>query len=408
MSKQKVDFIAGLEIGSTKVALSISQVSGEKLEVMAVAQAPHKGMHQGQIVDTKEIISALQKIKAETEITANVTLTEVHLTVADLTLETVHSKGSMALKRGVSKKDIAAVLNAAIESAQVRNDREILHSFPQFYKVGSQRFEEPPLKQKGGTLEVSTILVTGNRKNINLAKDCVNALGLSVKSVVAHSIATAEALLQKEDKQLGAAVIDIGGGLTDIAVYKNNTMVLTTALPVGGVTFTQDLAVGLRTPQAAAEKIKKNNGAALIDIVSPDESVEIESLKGEPSRQVPARFICEILEARAEETLGLILKKLNDADLLFNLKNGIYLTGGGSQLPGLPELGEFTFEITLRRGATINVLTTNPLAQGPGMSTVIGLLQYARSGQSFEPSEISMDTFKGSWGKIKNFIENLL
>jgi cell division protein FtsA len=212
----------------------------------------------------------------------------------------------------------------------------------------------------------------------------------------------------KEDKEAGVAVVDIGGTLTDITAYRNGKMVFTASLPVGGATFTQDLAVGLRTPQAAAERIKKAHGAALVDVVSTGEIVEVESLKNEGPRIVEARFICEILEARAEETLGLILKKLNDEDLLFTLKSGVVLTGGGSMLPGLPELGEFTFDVKLRRGTSRDVLSANPLAQGPVMSTAIGLLQYARNTQSFETSELSLDTFKNTWGKFRNFIENIL
>lgn len=408
MSKEKLKLIASLEIGSTKVAMAVAKIVGDKLEVITVAQAPHKAMHQGQIVDTKEIIGALQKVKSEVEIAADTPITSIYLAVADSTIETSHTKANASVRRHISQKDLDAALQMAVESAQVRSDREILHSFPQFYKVNGVKFEEPPLRQKTSSVEVNALLVTGSKKNLQIARDAAHAVGLEVIATVAHSVATAEGLLQKADKDGGIAVIDMGGNLTDIIAYKNGKFVFTTCLPVGGNTFTQDLAVGLRTPQAAAEKIKKAHGAALVDVVSPGETVEVESLKGEAPRRVEARFICEILEARAEETLGLILKKLNDEDLLFTLKNGAILTGGGSQLPGLPELGEFTFDVPLRRGTAQDVLSANPLAQGPVMATVIGLLQYARNRQSFETSDFSMDTFKISWGKVKSFIDNIL
>ncbi len=408
MSKQKVQLLASLEIGSTKVGLAVAKASGEKLEVISVAQAPHKGMHQGQIVDSREILSAIQKVKAETEATINGPVPEVLMAVSDISIETVFTKGVVAVRRMVSRKDLDEALQAAVEGAQIRSDREILHSYAHTYKINGVKTNEAPIKQKATSLELTAVLVTGLKKNQQIARECLASAGLVVADVVAHPIATAYGLLQKEDKDAGVAVVDIGGSLTDIIAYKDGKLMLATSLSVGGATFTQDLAVGLRTPQLAAEKIKRNHGAALVDVVSPGEMVEVESLKGEPARQVEARFICEILEARSEETLGLILKKLNDEDLLFKLKNGVVLTGGGSQLPGLPELGEFTFDVKLRRGVALDVVSANPLAQGPVMTTSIGLLQYARNRQSFETSELSVDTFKNSWGRFKNFIENIL
>jgi len=408
MSKEKQAFYAGLEIGSSKVALIVGRVTDNKLEIISAAQAPHKGMHQGQIVDAKEIASAIYKIKAEVELAADMPITSVHLTVADLSVETVHSKGVVSIKRSIGSRDIDIAMETALETAQIRSDREVLHNFAQFYKVAGVRYDEAPLRQKAASLEVHTTLVTCSKKNLQLGRECAAVAGFYVKGVIAHSVATAEALLLQADKEAGVAVIDIGGALTDIIAYQKGKMVFTTSVPVGGSNFTQDLAVGLRTPQAAAEKIKKNHGAALVDVVSAGEQVLIESLKGEPPHPVDARFVASILEARSEETLGLILKKLNDEDLLFSLKNGLYLTGGASQLPGLPELGEFTFDVVFKRGIAREILTSNPLAQGPGLSTAVGLLQYARDRQTFEPSEISVDTFKNSWGKIKNFIENIL
>jgi len=411
MSKEKVQLFASLEIGSTKVAMAVAKTparASEKLEIITVAQAPHKGMHQGQIVDPREIISALQKAKSEAEAVAGHPITSIIMTVADISVETVYSKGVVAIRRQVFARDLESAQQTAVEGAQIRSDREVLHSFAHSYKVNGVKMEEAPLRLKTTSLELTAVLVTASKKNLQIARECAMAVGLEVTGIVAHPVATASALLSTEDKEAGTALVDIGGALTDILAYKNGKLVFAGSLPVGGATFTQDLAVGLRTPQAAAEKIKKAHGAALVDVVSPGEIVEVESLKGEAPRAVEARFICEILEARAEETLGLILKKLNDEDLLFTLKGGVYLTGGGSQLPGLPELGEFTFDVNLRRGTSREIQSANPLAQGPVMATAVGLLQYARNAQSFETSELSLDTFKNSWGKFKNFIENIL
>lgn len=420
MSKEKLNLSVGLEIGTTKVAMVVAkEIRADglhqtlpHLEVLSAAQAPHKGVYQGLIVDNQEIIFALQKVKAEIEIVAGQAIDTVTLTVADLSLETIQTKGMISIKKMIHQRDVDAVIQSAKENAQVRSDREVLHAFPLSFKTEGQRHDQAPLKVKSASLEATVLLITVSRKNIQAAKDCLKAVGLQVRDVVAPPVASAYAVTLAEDRQQGIAVIDMGGSLTHIAAFKNGNLSYASSVALGGANFTQDLAVGLRTPQAAAEKIKKTHGAALVDLVSPEEVIEIDSLKNEPARQIPARLVSEILEARSEETLGLLLRKLNDEDLLSSLKRGVLLTGGASQLPGLPELGEFTFDIPLRRGETPNItngaISVSPQAQSPVMSAALGLLQYSRGTQGFVSSDISLNTFKDSFRKFKNIIDNIL
>jgi cell division protein FtsA len=408
MSKDKLNLIASLEIGTTKVAMAVAKVTAGQLEILSVAQASHKGIHQGQMVDSQEVSFAIQKVKSELEIVVGQSIESVVLTVADLSLETIHSKGVVAVKKTIGARDIEAVLKDAQDSAQVRSDRQILHAFPQYFKVEGARHEAVPLKVKATSLEVTALLITVNKKNIQMAKDCLKSVGLNVRELVAPAVAAAYGVTQVSEREQGVGVIDMGGSLTHILAFKAGRVAFAATVGIGGVNFTQDLAVGLRTPLASAEKIKKNNGAALVDLVSPEEVVEIESLKGEPVRQVEARLVSQILEARSEETLGLLLKKLNDEDLLHALKSGVLLTGGASQLPGLPELGEFTFDIPIRRGEAHGVTAQNPLALGPVMSAVVGLLQYMRRDQGVIPVELTGDIFKDSITKFKSIIDNIL
>jgi cell division protein FtsA len=409
MSKEKLNLIASLEIGTSKVAMAVGKITIQgELEILSVAQAAHKGIHQGQMVDSQEIAFAVQKVKSESEIVVGQAIESVVLTVADLSLETVHSKGVVAVKKIIGRRDIEAVIKDAQDSAQVRSDRQILHSFPQYYKVEGVRYETVPMKVKTTSLEVTTLLITVNKKNIQMAKDCLKTVGLSAREVVAPVVAAAYAVTQIPEREQGVGVIDLGGSLTHILAFKAGRVAYAATLGLGGVNFTQDLAVGLRTPITSAEKIKKHHGAALVDLVSPEEMVEIESLKGEPARLVEARLVSQILEARAEETLGLLLRKLNDEDLLTSLKSGVLLTGGASQLPGLPELGEFTFDIPIRRGESMGVMAQNPLALGPVMSAAVGLLQYMRRDQNFIPVEMTGDFFKDSITKFKSIIDNIL
>lgn len=408
MSKETVQYFTALEVGSSKVAMALGRTSGDKLEIVSVIQVPHKGIHQGQIVDAREISSAIHKAKSELEVTANHQITTVYASVADLSLESVHAKGVLSIKKSVTAKDIDTIKNVAEELVPLRSDRQILHHFPQFFKIGSQKFLEEPLGQKTTSFEMHSTLIVGAKKLLQTIRECAAQSQIEIIEFVAQSIASGDVLLSPEEKQSGVALVDMGSALTHLLAYKAGKMVYCQTVPVGGANFTNDLAVGLRTPQLAAEKIKREHGAALVDLVSEGEMVQIESLKNEAPRTIEARFVCEILEARAEETLGLILRKLNDEDLLSSMKSGLVLTGGGSLLPGLPELGEFTFDIPIRRGGARDVLSDNPLALGPAMSVVVGLLQHARNRQSFETPGFSMETFKGTFAKVKNYFENIL
>jgi cell division protein FtsA len=408
MSKENVQYYTGLEVGSSKVAMALGRISGDKLELVAFAQVPHKGIHQGQIVDAREISSAIHKAKSELEVTANCQITSAIASVADLTIESLHAKGVLSVKKSIAAKDIDTIKAVAEDLVPLRSDRQILHHFPQFYKVGSQKHVEAPIGEKTTSFEMHSTLIVGSKKLLQTIRDCALQSQIQISEFVDQTIASSQVLLTEEEKEKGVVLVDIGSSMTHLLVYKAGKVVFSQTLPIGGANFTNDLAVGLRTPQLAAEKIKKNHGAALVDLVSEGEMVEIESLKGEAPRTVEARFVCEILEARAEETIGLILRKLNNEDLLSHIKSGLVLTGGGSQLPGLPELGEFTFDMAMRRGGLRDILSANPLGQGPAMSVVVGLLQHATKRQSFETSEFSMVTFKETFTNLKKFFENIL
>jgi cell division protein FtsA len=408
MSKEKVQYFTSLEVGSSKVVMALARVSGEKLEIVSVAQHSHKGLHQGQIIDAREITTAIRKIKTELELTHDIVIHEVYASVADITLESAYAKGVLSIKKAVTEKDIELVKKVAEDLVPMRSDRQIIHHATHFFKVGSQKLFKAPVGQKATSLEVHSQLLVGAKKTLQTIRDCAAHSNLQILEFVPQPMACSEVLLTAEDKEMGTAIVDIGGAMTQLIVFKEGKMVLCQTLPIGGSHFTNDLAVGLRTPQSAAEKIKKNNGAALVDLISEDETVEVETLKGEGMQVVHSKLVAEILEARAEETLGLILRKLNDEGLLGKIQGGLVLTGGGSQLPGLAELGEFTFDIPIRRGGLNNILSTNPLAQGPAMSVTVGLLQHARNRQSFETGEFSLDTFKATLSRVRNYFENLL
>lgn len=407
MSQTKAKSLASLDIGTTKVVLAVAQQIGTEWNVVSIAQMAHKGFHQGQIIDAKDIINAVRKVKTEVELVAGFAIESVYVSFADVSLEKIFSKGTIAVKKVVTERDVDAVKAAALESAQIRSDREVLHTEHQQFRVENLRFEDAPIGHKAHSLEVTLNILTVSKRSALIVRECLQACGLAVENIIPQCYATSQSVTTLEQRRQGVALVDIGGMSTDIVAYKNGKVVMAKSLPVGGVNFTQDLAIALKTPQTFAEKIKKAHGAALVDIVS-SESIPIESIKSEPQRFVDTHFICEVLEARSEETLSFILKTLNDEDLLFNLTEGILITGGGSQLPGLSELGEFTFDIPLKRGTYSGSINVSSVTHQCGLMTSLGLLNYALACHSLETVEFSIQTFKSRWDKLKNMIDNIL
>lgn len=408
MSKENSLFLTSIDIGTTKVSVTVARPIDDKLEVIGFATTPHKGFHLGQIVDPQEITSALLKTKKELEAVTAQAITQCWVSVADNTMATVESKGSLAIRRSVKTSDIETIHRTAQDAAQVRSDREILHVIPQSYKWNGQKTVLAPIGEKTDFLEATVLVLTGSRRNNEAARDCLKAAGLECLGIVATSMALAEAYLDEGDRNEGIALVDMGGYQSELVCFTEGRMVHVTSFPIGGINFTQDLAIGLKTPQSLAEEIKKTHGAALVEMVSAQEMLQIERVRGEGEETIPVKFVSEILEARSEETLGLFLKAINDAGYLQTIKRGVILTGGASQLPGLPELGEFTFDISFKRRASLGVLSVSPQALGPVLAVSVGVLHYARKRQTFESELFSMDTFKDNWAKLKNYIENIL
>ena len=214
MSKVSVQYFASLEIGSSKVAMAIGCHAGDKTELVALTQVPHKGMHQGQIVDSREIISAIRKAKNDLEITTQQQITSVVASVTDQTLESVHAKGVLSIKKSVSIKEIAEIQTVAEELVPLRSDRVILHHLPVFYKIGGQKFAEAPLGQKTTSLEMHSLLIVGSKKIQQTVRDCAQQAELQISEFVAAPIAAAEAILSNEDKEKGVALVDMGSALT--------------------------------------------------------------------------------------------------------------------------------------------------------------------------------------------------
>ena len=413
MRDSRNQVIAALDIGSTKVVVAIATFSQGDVEVIGVGKAENLGVKQGQIVNMAETQQAITEAKEEAELMAGVKLSQVYLSVGGQGVKAIPSRGLVPVSsKEISKTDIERVLDVA-KAVHIPEESRILHALAQSFTVDGQEGIETPISMKGVRLEVDAQLITISEKCLSNLLGCVQKTGLKVKQVVLDQYASTLATVQDDEKEIGVAVVEIGGGTCEIVVYKDSCITHVGSIPVGGLNFTQDVAVGLKTPIHSAEVVKKKYGTALVDMVGEDEMIDIMGLGERKSRQVSRVELSRVLEARAEETLSLIFNQLSDWDVLKDLGAGVILTGGGSLLQGLVELAEFTFDVPVRRGVPRNVIGMREAYNSPIFSTAIGTLLFGCE-QEFAPSignrttNIVTNKTSGTWDQVKTFMSKAL
>ncbi len=415
MRDSKNQIIAALDVGSTKVVVAIARFGQGQTEIIGVGKSENTGIRQGQIVNMSETQQAITDAREEAELMAGVKLSHVYLSVGGQSAKIMSSHGMVSLRpTEIDSSDIQRVIDMA-KAIHIPEESRILHALPKSFTVDGQSGIDTPIGMKGTRLEVDTQLITVSEKSLNHLLACVQKSGLKVKQVVLDQYASTLANVDKDEKEIGVAVVEMGGGTCEIVVYKNSILTHVAAIPVGGLNFTQDVAVGLKTPINSAEVLKKKYGTALVDMVGEDEMIEVMSLGDKKSRQVPRLELCRILEARAEETLSLIFNQLSEWDVLKDLGAGIVLTGGGSLLQGLVELSEFTFNVPVRKGIPKNVVGLREAYNSPLFSTAIGTLLFGAEQQFVGVTRVQTQKQKTespsenkTWEQIKNFMNKAL
>ncbi len=395
--------IAGLDIGSSKVCLVIARyhenARGNSFEIIGLSSVASNGVKKGSVVNIDSTVEAIQKAREEAELMAGIKITEVIAGISGTHIESFNSTGMVAIKnREINSGDIARVLEAA-KAVAIKDDRELLHVLPQNFIVDSQAGIRDPMGMSGVRLEVGVHLVTGQAMNLLNLKKCVERAGLKISGRALDPWAAAEAVLSQDEKDLGVAVVDLGASQCDIIMYINGAVRHTAVVPVGGSHLTQDISIGLRTPAMQAEEIKKKYGSAMTSLVSGSELIDVPSVGGRAARTVSRVTLAEVIEPRAEETLYLIQNEIIKSGHRELLGAGVVLTGGGSCLEGLAELGEFIFEMPVRRGFALNTSGLKEVVNSPVFATAMGLVKYgAESGVKVE---------KTFFGKIREDLSSL-
>jgi cell division protein FtsA len=370
------EIVVGLDIGTTKVCAVVGDVSEEGLTILGVGAVPCRGLRKGIVSNIDWTVRSIKEAIESAQTMAGVEIRTVYAGVAGSHIRSQASDGVAAIAGGeVTRADVERVLEGA-RAIPVDADRQILHVLPREYIVDAQDGIRDPIGMSGVRLGTRVNLVTAATTCVQNVVRCAERCGLAVADVVLDAYASAEAVLSDDEKEIGAAVVDIGGGTTDVLLYVDGGIAHTSVIPVGGNNITSDIAAGLRTPMAEADRLKRRFGCALGRIVSDDEEIEVPGVGGHPPRRTPRRVLSDIIEPRAEEIFAVIRKRIEDTGLLEQLSAGVVLTGGAVLLEGMTDFAEEILGMPVRVGYPTGVKGIVQLVQGPQFATGVGLLKF--------------------------------
>ena len=385
---RKERYIVGLDVGTSTVTCVVGEsLDDGRLEIVGMGVAESRGIKRGVVVNLEAAVESIKKAIDEAELTAGVEIERVHLALSGPHVKGFNSRGVIAVagkNREIAGTDVARAVETATAVA-LPAGREILHVLPQDFVVDEQEGIVKPIGMIGTRLEVNVHIVTGAAASTQNLVSCVNRAGVTVADMVVEQLAAAEAVLTQDEKELGVALVDIGGGTADIAIFERGSLWHTGVVAIGGDHFTSDIAVGLVTPMPEAEKIKRKSGCALSSMVDESATIEVASVGGRKSRLMARRILSEILQPRAEEVFHLIWDEIRRAGYERSLKSGIVLTGGGAILEGLPEIGEQIFDLPIRRGAPVGIGGLSDHVNTPSFGTPVGLVMYAHRNRVLPP-----------------------
>jgi cell division protein FtsA len=375
---KKDRYIIGLDVGSTKTSALIAEIDGDLVKFLALGAAESKGLRKGLIVNLDSTVSSIRRAVEEAEGVANVPVESAVIGVAGSHVRGVNSRGGITLgnrARDIERDDVRRAVDAA-RNITLPEDREVLHVLPHEFMVDAQDGIRDAVGMVGQRLEANVHLVTSSIAATQNLVTAANRAGILVSDTVLEPLASAEACLTQDERELGCCLLDIGGGTTELIVYGGGVVRHTSAVPVGGDHFTNDLAVGLRTPIPEAEKIKRRHGCAASSLLHEDTSIEIASVGDRPPRTIFARMLTDIIEPRSMELLALIRDDLQRAGLDGQIPAGFILAGGGARLNGLVDLAEQSFHLPVRIAEPKGLADLPEQVAQPEYATVVGLVMY--------------------------------
>lgn len=373
---KKNNLVVGLDIGTHKICAVVGEQTEQGPEVVGVGIHPSNGLRKGVVINVEATIEGIKKAVEEAEIMAGCEINTVFAGIAGGHIRGFNSQGVVAVKnKEVADADIDRVIDAA-KAVAIPLDQEVLHVLPQEFALDGQGGIQEPRGMAGVRLEASVHIVTGAVAAAQNIIKCCNRTGLNVADFVLEPLASAEATLTQEERELGVALVDMGGGTTDIALFHGGSVKHTAVLSVGGNHLTSDIAAGLHAPMVAAEQLKQRYGAVGPDVVNRNEMLEVPSVGGRSPRTVSRQVLCEIIEPRLEEVFHLVHREITKSGYARQVVSGIVMTGGSTLLPGMVEMAERIFDVPVRQGVPGNVAGLVDVVSSPVYSTATGLLLY--------------------------------
>ncbi|SDP66461.1 cell division protein FtsA [Desulforhopalus singaporensis] len=374
------ELVVGLDIGTTKICCVVGEVSGNDIEIIGVGTVPSKGLKKGVVVNIESTVDSIREAVrlAEEDAGCDLRSTYVYVGIAGNHIKGFNSPGIIAVNnREIKQVDIDEVI-AAARTVKISENQQIIHVMPQEYMVDDHTGIQNPIGMTGVRLVTNVHIVTADIGAVHNLVTCCNKAGLEVAELVLESIASANAVLSRDEMELGVALIDIGGGTTDLAVFCDGTIRHTCEIGLGGHNLTNDLSVGLRTPLQEAERLKEDYGGAISSVIKPNLVVDVPTVGDREPRKVTQKVLVDIIEARIVEILEMMNSELVASGQKNKINGGVVITGGTGLLPNLVELAEQIFDIPVRIGYPTGMSGKVDVLHSPRCTTGAGLVMFGR------------------------------
>jgi cell division protein FtsA len=402
---RKENLVVGLDIGTSKVCAIVAEINAEGLEVVGLGTVPSNGLRKGVVVNIDATVESVRRAVEEAELMAGCEIGSVFVGISGGHIKGVNSEGMVAIKnREVTEHDIRRVVEQA-RAIAIPVDREIIDILPQEFSIDDQDGVRDPLGMNGVKLHAKIHIVTSAISATQNIVRCCSRCGLKVSNIVLEQIASSEAVLGPDEKEIGVALVDIGGGTTDIALWRKGSIRHVSVLALGGDHLTNDIAEGLHTPVSDAEKIKRKYGCAMAKLAGKEEMIQVPSVGGRKPRDLPRQLLCEVIEPRMEEIFQLVHREISRVGMEDLLSAGVVLTGGTALLPGIETLGEQVFEMPVRVGKPQGIAGLTDIVNSPMFATGVGLALRGKK-EFFRKGFKSRDAklFNRIWDRVKEVV----
>jgi cell division protein FtsA len=405
MSKEYKDLVVGLDIGTAKVMVVVAEVlANGELKLAGLGIAPSNGLKRGVVVNIDATVQSIQQALKEAELMADCKISRVYTGITGSHIRGINSSGMVAVKdKEVTQADVARVVETA-RAINISSDQRLLLVEPQEFVIDGQDVKEP-IGMSGMRLEAKVHIVTGAQSAAENIIKCVRRCGLEVDQLMLNPLASSQAVLTEDERELGVVLVDIGAGTTDVAIFTNGAIRHTAVIPIAGDLITSDIAMALRTPTKDAEDIKVENGYAKQLLADPDTQVEVPGLGDRGPRMLSKQALAGVIEPRVEEIFSLVQQVVRESGYEEVLSSGVVLTGGSAVMPGMVELGEDIFLKPVRRGIPKYSSALSDMVAQPRAATVMGLLEEARYARlrGFKVAQKN-GSVKTAFGRFKDFI----